>query len=128
MPIPAEDVFTSFVVVTPNTTVKNVLKQLPTQRNDRVFTYVIVPMGGGRYLAVLWKEIEEIAQHMGDIELLPISALEGLPQPVEGVEQSSMGKQAALALQSAQPGNRLVVLANGQVIGLLADFSRSAEA
>ena len=35
MPIPAEDVFTSFVVVTPNTTVKNVLKQLPTQRNDR---------------------------------------------------------------------------------------------
>jgi hypothetical protein len=127
MPIPAEDVYTSFLVVAPNTFVKDVLKQLPQQRNQRVWMYVIVPAAGGRYLAVLWREIEEIARTLGDIDRLPISQLEGLPQPVEGVEQGSMGKRAAQDLQAAQPGKRLVVLANGQVIGLLADFSRAGE-
>jgi hypothetical protein len=127
MPIPIEDVYTSFIVVTPSTNVKTALKQLLPQRNQRVWTYVIAPVGGGRYLAVLWREIEEIAQALGDIDMLPISALEGLPQPVEAVEQSSIGKQAARDLQAAQPGKRLVVLNNGQVVGLLADFSRAGE-
>jgi hypothetical protein len=128
MPIPAEDVYTAFVVVAPNTTVKDALKQLPPQRNQRVWMYVIMPAAGGRYLAVLWREIEEIAQRMGDIDRLPISALEALPQPVEAVEQSSMGKRAAQDLQSAQSAKRLVVLKDGQVIGLLADFRRAGEA
>ncbi|HET9221456.1 MAG TPA: hypothetical protein VFO07_03075, partial [Roseiflexaceae bacterium] len=128
MPIPAEDVYTSFIVVAPSTNVKEALKQLPKQRNQRTWTYVIVPAAGGRYLAVLWREIEEIAQLMGDIDMLPISALEGLPQPTEAVEQGSIGKQAARNLQAAQSSKRLVVLNNGQVVGLLADFSRAGEA
>jgi hypothetical protein len=127
MPIPIEDVYTSFIVVAPSTNVKDTLKQLPLQRNQRAWMYVIVPAPGGRYLAVLWREIEEIAQALGDIDMLPISALESLPQPVEAVEQSGMGKQAARDLQAAQPGKRLVVLNNGQVVGLLADFSRAGE-
>jgi CHAT domain len=127
MPIPAEDLYTSFVVVASNTTVKDVLKQLPQDRNQRVWMYVVLPAAGGRYLAVLWKEIEEIARAMGDIDLLPISALEGLPQPVEAIEQGSMGQRAARDLQAAQPGHRLVVLADGKVVGLLAETLRAAE-
>jgi hypothetical protein len=127
MPIPAEELYTSFVVVAPNATVKEALKRLPDDRNQRVWMYVVLPAAGGRYLAVLWKEIEEIARAMGDIDLLPISALEGLPQPIEAVEQSSIGQRAARDLQAAQPGRRLVVLADGQVIGLLIDFLRAVE-
>ena len=95
MPIPAEDLYTAFVVVATNATVKDALKQLPQERNQRFWMYVLQPAAGGRYLAVLWKEIEEIARALGDIDLLPISALEGLPQPVEAVEQTSMGERAA---------------------------------
>jgi hypothetical protein len=128
MPIPTEDLSTTFVVVAPNATVKDALKQLPKERDQRVWWYVLQPAAGGRYLAVRWSEIEEIARAMGDIDLLPISALEGLPQPVEAVEQSSMGERAARDLMAAQPGKRLVVLAEGNVIGVLVEAFHGSEA
>jgi CHAT domain len=129
MPIPREELYTTVLAVAPNATVGQVLQQLPQDRNHRVWTYVVAPLADGRYLAFLWKDVEQIARNMGgDIKMIPIATLDGLPQPIAAVEQDSMGLQAARDLQAAQPGKCLVVVSGGQVVGLLYEVTRAGEA
>ena len=66
-----------------------------------------------------WVEIEEIAAGGQDIRGTPIGMLKGLPKPVIGIEQNSMGLSSAREERDAQPGKRLVILSSGQPIGLL---------
>jgi hypothetical protein len=128
MPIPPEELYRSFVVVAPDATVGQVLRQMPQDRGQRVWTYVVMPVEGGRYLAVLWRDVERSALKMGgDLSRFPFNMLEDLPEPIEAAEQSSTSKQAARDLRDAQPGRCLVVLSEGKVIGLLYEVSRAVE-
>src|SRR5438046_10676796 len=54
--------------------------------------------------------------------------LKGLPKPVIGIEQNSMGLSSAREERDAQPGKRLVILSNGQPIGLLTNEKLSGDA
>jgi hypothetical protein len=111
MPSPQEELYTTVLAVAPNATVGQVLQQLPQDRNQRVWTYVVTPLADGRYLAFLWKDIEQIARNMGgDIMMLSLATLDGLPQPITAVEQDSMGLQAARPPGDAagqMPGGRV---------------------
>src|SRR5262249_17997643 len=68
-----------------------------------------------------WFEIEQIAAAASgqDIRGTPIKMLKGLPKPVIGIEQDSMGLTSAREERDAQPGKRLVILSSGRAIGLL---------
>jgi hypothetical protein len=122
MPISIDDLERNVLEAPASVTIGELLKKLPKERGARAWVYVVVPDGKGRYYALQWCEVEEIAQVMGDVRTtLPFRSLDGLPLSVEGVEQSTVSKQAAQDLQSVQPGRRLVLLSNGKVIGLLDD-------
>jgi hypothetical protein len=122
MPISIDELEQNVLEAPANVTIGELLKKLPKERSARAWVYVVVPDGKGRYYALLWCEVEEIAQAMGAVaRSLPFRSLDGLPLSVEAVEQSTVSKQAAQDLQSMQPGKRLVLLSNGKVIGLLDD-------
>ncbi len=124
MPISIDELKKDFLEAQANVVIGQLLQKLPKDRAKRAWVYVVVPDGKGRYYALLWCEVEEIAQAMGDVRpSLPFKSLESLPPSVEGVEQRTVSKQAARDLQNAQPGKRLVLLSDGKVIGLLDDIS-----
>ncbi len=82
------------------------LQKLPKDCAKRAWVYVVVLDGKGRYYALLWCEVEEIAQATGDVRpSLPFRPLDSLPFSVEGVEQRTVSKQAARDLQNAQPAS-----------------------
>jgi hypothetical protein len=129
MPIPQEEINTDWILASAGEEVAAVQSRLPAARAERAYKYVVWAVEGGRYIVVRWIEIEDIARAQGaGVLQQPIGALPGLPKPVEGVEQASIGRQAAFELRDAQPGKRLVVLANAQPIGLLTRELRSADA
>ena len=129
MPIPINELEQKFILATPDQTIGELLGRLPGDRNERAFVYVVLPVAGGRYIVVRWLEVEQIADGLGqDVRGMRFSSLPGLPEPVAAVEQHSMGIRAARELRNQQPGRRLVVLANGTVIGLLVVEQRSAAA
>jgi hypothetical protein len=128
MPIPSDDLEKQFIIATPGATVAVVLSRLPTDRNQRAFTYIVLPQADGSYIVVRWLEVERIAAKLGQQALDQLFAnLPGLPKPVAGVDQQSMGLRSARELRDEQPGKRLVVLANGSVIGLLVLTTLHAE-
>lgn len=129
MPIPADDLDTQFILATANDTVGALLARLPADRSRRVYTYVVLPVAGERYVVARWLEVERIAAAKGPrIQDQRFADLPGLPDPVEGVEQHSMGLRAARALRDKQPGKRLVVVADDTVAGILALTTLHAEA
>jgi CHAT domain len=120
MPIPQEDINTNWVWVAPNETVGQIQAKLPADRNARVYKYIVFATRDDKYIVARWAEIEQIAAASGqDIRGTPIAMLKGLPSPVIGIEQNSMGLTSAREERDAQPGRRLVILSNGQPIGLL---------
>lgn len=120
MPIPQEEINTKWIQVAEDETVGAVLARLPGDRTQRAFFYIVLPVAGGRYIVARWIEVEQIAAQTGqDIRGLRFASLPGLPQPVEAVERDSMGISAAREQRDAQPGKRLVVLTDGQPVGLL---------
>src|SRR6266542_3928789 len=120
MPIPDADIGKNWIAAALNETVAAVLARLPERRGERAFKYLVLPTDDGRFVVVRWAEIEQIAAAAKqDIRGLAIGSLAGLPQPVAGVEQDSMGLQAARELRDRQPGKRLVILRQGQPIGIL---------
>jgi len=129
MPIPQEDINTNWIWVAPNETVGQIQGKLPADRKVRAFKYIVFETRDGTYIVVRWIEIEQLAAARGqDIRGTPISMLQGLPMPVIGIEQDSMGLTAAREERDAQPGRRLVVLSNGRAIGLLTAETLTADA
>jgi hypothetical protein len=127
MPIPSEKLNTDFIVATADETIGMLRPRLSSDRVARLWTYVVLPAADGLYLVVRWIEVEQIAAATGgNLWEVRLDSLPGLPQPVEAVKQASMGLRSAQSLQQTQPGERLVVLANGTVIGLLAPDDRDA--
>jgi hypothetical protein len=120
MPIPQEDINTNWILVAPDETISQVQAKLPAERQARAYKYIVFTASDGNYIVARWFEIEQIAvASKQDIRGTPINMLQGLPKPVIGIEQNSMGLSSAREERDAQPGKRLVILSNGQPIGLL---------
>ena len=129
MPIPQEEINTHWIQVVANETIGEVLARLPADRAARAYVYIVFPVAGGRYVVARWVEIEQIALRMAqDTRHLPLGSLQGLPEPVEAVEGDSIARSAAREQRDAQPGKRLVILADGQPVGLLTREMRDSEA
>jgi hypothetical protein len=129
MPIPQADINTNWIWVAPNETVEQIQARLPADRKVRAYKYIIFATNDGNYIVARWLEIEQIAAASGqDIRSTPIGMLQGLPKPVIGIEQNSMGLNAAGEERDSQPGKRLVILSNGQPIGLLTREMLSGDA
>src|SRR4051794_34361630 len=128
MPIPQEDINTNWIWVSPNESVGQIQAKLQADRNVRAYQYIVFATRDGNYIVARWLEIEQIAAASGqDIRGTPIGMLKGLPAAVIGVEQNSMGISAAREERDAQPGKRLVILSNGQPIGLLTSETLTAD-
>jgi hypothetical protein len=129
MPIPQEDINTNWIWVSSNETVGQVQAKLSADRRVRAYQYIVFASRDGNYIVARWLEIEQLAAASGqDIRGTPIGMLKGLPASVIGIEQNSMGLSAAVEERDAQPGKRLVVLSNGQPIGLLTRETLSGDA
>src|SRR5436853_406729 len=129
MPIPQEDINTNWVWVSSNEPVGQLQAKLSADRKVRAYQYIVFATNAGTYVVARWYEIEQIAAASGqDIRGTPIGMLQGLPKPVIGIEQTSMGISSAREERDAQPGKRIVILSNGQPIGLLTAESLSGDA
>lgn len=129
MPIPQKDINTNWIWVAPNETIGQIQAKLSADRKVRAYQYIVFATSDTNYIVARWFEIEQIAAASGqDIRGTPIRMLQGLPKPVIGIEQNSMGLSAAGEERDAQPGKRLVILSNGQPIGLLTREMLSGDA
>jgi len=124
MPIAEEALKRDFILVNESTTVGEVRDRVAATENK--FTYVIVRLDSGQY-AVLWlADLIRALQTESDVLLpdmleTPLHYVPDLlaPRAGDAVEQSSMGTGRAERLCRKMPGKRLVVLAEGEVVGLL---------
>ena len=65
-------------------------------RKVRAYKYIVFATRDGNYIVARWLEIEQLAAASGqDIRGTPIGMLKGLPKPVIGIEQNSMGLSSA---------------------------------
>jgi hypothetical protein len=132
MPIAPGELRRDFILVGEEDAVRQVRDQVVTTGSN--WTYVVVRLENGQY-AVFWlAELVQVLQSQGEgllPEMLdaPLRYVPGLLAPRAGnaVEQASMSTSQAIALCRKMPGRRLVVLAGGDVVGLLAAESRSAQ-
>ncbi|MFN8502319.1 CHAT domain-containing protein [Kouleothrix sp.] len=115
-----DELNTNYIQVSAADTVAAVYGMLGGQQAERSYRYVVWPADGAQFIVVRWNEIEQIGAANPQATLdSPIGALAGLPAPVAAIEIDSMGLRQARELRDEQPGRRLVVLANGAVVGLL---------
>ncbi len=102
------------------TTLQQVLDQVGVTEE----VYVVVRLASGQYAAVPLSELKETLdglQRLQDKTLMLNAALGDLLAPLaaDAVEQASVKTWQAESLRRGVPGGRLVVLADGQVVGLL---------
>ena len=123
MPIETSALNRDFIVVDERTTVRQVRDQVAATGKD--FVYIVVRLASGQY-AVLWlgdlilalqKYSETVLPEMMDAALGDMSDLLA-PRAADAVEQADMETGEAKGLVS-KPGKMLVVLADGEVLGLM---------
>jgi len=131
MPIATSELKRDFIVVDESATVAQVRDQVDDTQNK--WTYIIVRLDDGRYAVLRLNELIQTLQGQSDVltpDMLdaPLYSLSDLLAPKAGaaVEQASMGTGRARQLLNKMSGKRMVVLAEGSVIGLLAMEARSA--
>jgi hypothetical protein len=125
MPISEEALVRDFIVVDEWTTVQQARDQVAATKNN--WTYIVVRLDNGQYavlrlnelIQVLKERSETLAPEMLEASLNDVPDLLP-PRAADGVEQASMGTGRAKMLLNKMPGKRLVVLAGGRVVGLLA--------
>jgi CHAT domain-containing protein len=133
MPIATGELKRGFIVVDEWTTVREVRDQVDETQNK--WTYIIVRLDSGQYAVLRLDEIIQVLKKHSDTltpDILgaPLGNVPDLlaPRAGDAVEQASMGTGRARQLLTKMPGRRLVVLAEGEVVGLMAEDLRSAEA
>jgi hypothetical protein len=132
MPIATSELKRDFFVVDEWATVGQVRDQVSDTQNK--WTYIIVRLDDGRYSVLRLNELIQVLQGESDIltpDMLdaPLGSVSDLlaPRAGDAVEAASMGTGRARQLMNKMPGKRLVVLAEGEVIGLLAVEARSVQ-
>jgi len=123
VPIETSALNRDFIVVDERTTVRQVRDQVAATGKD--FVYIVVRLASGQY-AVLWlgdlilalqKYSETVLPEMMDAALGDMSDLLA-PRAADAVEQADMETGEAKGLVG-KPGKMLVVLADGEVLGLM---------
>jgi hypothetical protein len=124
MPISEEALVRDFIVVDEWTTVQQVRDHVAATKNN--WAYIVVRLDNGQYAVLRLNElIQVLKEHSQTLlpEMLKASLNSVpdllLPRAADGVEQASVGTGRAKMLLNKMPGKRLVVLADGQVVGLL---------
>ncbi|HUX77516.1 MAG TPA: CHAT domain-containing protein [Anaerolineae bacterium] len=115
----------NFIVVDEHATVRQVRDRVAATGND--WTYVVVWLVSGQCAVLCLSEIIEALQKWGGEEFQPevldavLRDVPGLlaPWAAHAVEQADMETGEAKRLARRTPGGRLVVLAGGQVVGVL---------
>jgi hypothetical protein len=114
-----------FILVDEHTTVRQVRDEVGATGNE--WTYIVVRLDTGQYVVLRLNELVEalkgwlgktLLQRMLDAALSIVPGLLA-PRAVDGVEAVAMETGAAKRLARKVPGKRLVVLADGQVVGVL---------
>jgi len=128
MSIAESELNRDFLIVDERTTVQQVRDQIVNE-----WTYVVVRLASGQYAVLQLSELIEALQEwrgetfqpdvletaLGDVpDLLA-------PRAADAVEQADMDTGEAKRLTRRMPGKRLVVLADGQVVGVLAEPTRT---
>ncbi len=112
---------TDILLAAPDETVAQVLLRLPDKPNTRRYTYVVAPLSDGRYLAVWWFDIEE-AQRRSEFDLRD-APLEWVAERFDLVRTGTVPRSAnateTMQQLPSQPGGRLVVLDQGQAVGVV---------
>jgi len=125
MAIAESELKRDFIVVDEWATVRQVRDQVAATGNE--WTYIVVQLANGQY-AVLWlseliealqKTSETLLPGMLDAALSDVPDLLA-PRTTDAVEQADVETREAKNLARNMPGRRLVVQADGQVVGLLA--------
>jgi hypothetical protein len=125
MAIAESELDRNFIVVDERTTVRQVRDRVAATGNER--TYVVVWLANGQCAVLCLSEIVEALQEWRGEVLqpgildVPLRDVPGLltPRAADGVEQVDMETGEAKRLARRAPGGRLVVLAGGQVAGVL---------
>lgn len=130
MPIAENQLRRNFIVVDEYATVKEVREQIKATGDD--WTSIVVRLADGRYAVLRLNEIIKVLQRESDVLWAGMlkAALRSLPNLLESraadaVEQSDMDTIEAKRQMRRVPGQRLVVLADGQVLGLLIGSQRT---
>lgn len=120
MPIKLHQAEQRVLLVSRQATIGDILRQLPTNRAERLATFVVLIDQPDHYIVAQWAEIEELARFFGDVSpSLPLIQLDGLNPPTTGIEVMKTDDDAARTQARSAPGQRLVALQNGQVIGIV---------
>lgn len=129
MPIATGELKRDFIVVGQSDTVRHVRNRVADTGNQ--WTYIVVRLENGQYVVLRLDELIQALQAQSEAprpEMLemPLTEVPDLLRPRAGdaVEQGSMGTGAARALARKMSGRRLVVLSEGEVVGLLAAEKR----
>ncbi|CAN5543657.1 hypothetical protein BH24GEM3_BH24GEM3_06320 [soil metagenome] len=131
MPIATDELNHDFLLVDDSATVREVRDRVAAAQSSWI--YVVVRLADGRYAALRLTEIVEALQRQSeaatpgllDTALVEVADLLS-SHAAEAVEQESMSTRQAREQASHAPGRRLVVTANGRVLGVLAMEMRSA--
>lgn len=124
MPISEEALVRDFIIVDEWITVQQARDQVAATKNN--WTYIVVRLNNGQYAVLRLNELIQVLKEHSET-LLPEMLEASLnnvpdllpPRAADGVEQASIGTGRAKMLLNKMPGKRLVVLADGQVVGLL---------
>lgn len=115
-----------FVVVDRQAPVAELAAHLEARRGS--WTYLVVPWDGGTYrvMGVNAALNDALAQLPRCAEGLPVGKLPLLPGPAPGLEEGTVPWHQAKARVNATPGYGLVILRNGQPVGVLERVHRDA--
>ena len=130
MPIAASELRRDLIVVDEVATVRQVRDQVAA--TGQPWTYIVVKLGGGQYAVLQLAELIQALKDWRGGQLLPetlevtLAEVPGLLASRAGaaIEQASLSTDRARELQKTMPGRRLVVVAEGQVIGLFVQAMR----
>jgi hypothetical protein len=130
MPIAPGELKRDFVVVDEGASVRQARDLVEGTGN--LWTYIVVRLESGQYAVLRLDELIDALKEQSDLLLpgmldMPLSYLPGLlaSRAGDAVERDSMSTWQAKARRDALPGKRLVVLAEGEVVGLLDTAWRS---
>jgi hypothetical protein len=126
MPIDDSALKRNFKVFDPQTTLQQVLDQI----DDTEELYVVVRLSSGKYACAPLRELKEVFElpRLQDRTVALNAPLGELlvPFAADAVEQNTdRARWEIESLRKAAPEKRLVVLADGQVVGLLAEKPRT---
>lgn len=123
MPIPVAELERSFITVDGDATLSELHAGLRQQ--DSSLRYVIVALLDGNYSVALLSEISGAVARLGPPALrMRLADLPPTATPASAVERTAIGFGAAERQRDRQPSRRLLVLEDGEPIGLLTNEVR----